>query len=110
MILKNGKSLRWGTFAMYVYCERNNCDLEGLLGQLSSMQFNIKTLGLMIQAAHYAANKTEWELEDIFNWVDDNGGIFAKEGELIDFANYIVKNTVVSQSEPIVIESDEKKS
>lgn len=110
MILKNGRALRWGTFAMYIFCERNNCDLEGLLKQMSSIQFDLKTLASMIQAAHFAANKTEWELESIFEWVDEQGGIFAKQGELIDFANYVVNMTIVKQSEPIAIEGEEKKS
>jgi hypothetical protein len=108
MILKNGKELKWGTFAMYVYCERNNCDLEGLLGQLGSMQFNLKTFVQLIQASYYAANKTEWALESIFEWVDENGGVFAKEGELIDFANYVVKNTIIKQSDPLNVDAEKK--
>jgi hypothetical protein len=111
MILKNGKTLRWGTYAMYLFCERNNCDLEGLLELLSSMKFNLKTLSQMIQVAYYAANKTEWELESVFDWIDENGGVFAKEGELIEFANYVVKATIVNQSNPINPEGEvEKKS
>jgi hypothetical protein len=109
MTLKNGRALHWGTFAMFLYCESNKCDLSGLLEQLASLQFNLKVLIQMVQAAHQSANNTEWEAKGIAQWVDENGGVFAKDGELVDFVNYVVKNTVVNQSNPIESEIDEEK-
>jgi hypothetical protein len=105
--LKNGKTLKWGTFAMMQYCERQAVDLSGLLEQLASLQLNIKTLVAMV----YAASNGQWDEAGICDWIDENGGIFAKDGEVVDFVNYVLKNTVVNQSEPVeMAETDEKKS
>jgi len=111
MTLKNGRALHWGTYAMFLYCEDNKCDLTGLLDQLASLQFNLKVLIQMVQAAYKSANNSEWEPREIAQWVDESGGVFAKDGELVDFVNYVVKNTIVKQSSPIEVEdSGEKKS
>jgi hypothetical protein len=110
MTLKNGRALHWGTYAMFLYCEKNGCDLSGLLDQLASLQFNVKIIIQMIQAANEAAENEEWKPKDIAQWIDENGGVFAKDGELVDFVNYVVKSTVVKQSDPIEAEGEEKKS
>lgn len=105
MILANGKHLKWGTKAMFLYCEAQGVDLAGLLDQLASLQLNLKTVVAMVKAASGNA----WDEDGIFDWIDEQGGIFAKQGELVDFVNEVVKNTVVNQSEPLV-QDDEKKS
>lgn len=111
MTLHNGRTLHWGTFAMLLYCEKNGCDLSGLLDQLATLQFDLKVLIKMLQAANEAAGNDEWNTKDIAQWIDDNGGVFAKDGELVDFVNYVVKSTIVKQSDPIEVDSDgEKKS
>jgi hypothetical protein len=111
MKLKNGRTLHWGTYAMFLYCENNNCNLSGLLEQLGSLQFDLKILVQMLKAANEAADGEEWAIKEMLKWVDESGGVFAKDGELIDFVNYVVKNTVVNQSNPIDSEEDgEKKS
>lgn len=110
MTLKNGRALHWGTYAMFLYCEKYGCDLSGLLEQLASLQFNVKIIIQMVQSANEAAGNKEWDAKDIAQWIDENGGVFAKDGELVDFVNYVVKSTVVKQSEPIAAEGEEKKS
>jgi hypothetical protein len=110
MTLKNGRTLHWGTYAMFLYCESNSCDLSGLLEQLATLQFNLKVLIQMVQAAYQSANNSEWDAKGVAQWVDESGGVFAKDGELVDFVNYVVKNTVVNQSSPIESEEGEKKS
>ena len=106
MVLANGRTLKWGTKAMFLYCEAQGVDLAGLLEQLAALQFNIKTLVAMVRAA----SSNDWDEDSIFEWIDEQGGVFAKGGELVDFVNEVVKNTVVNQSEPIAVEADEKKS
>ena len=109
MILKNGWKLQWGTYAMFLYCEKNKCDLSGLLDQLVNLQVNIRTVILMVQAAYSAENDGELSTQEVAKWIDSCGGIFSQEGELVDFVNHVVKNTVVKESQPL--ESDgEKKS
>lgn len=108
MILKNGWTLRWGTYAMFLYCEKNNCDLSGLLDQLVNLQVNIKTVIKMVQAAYSAVNDGELSTLQVADWIDECGGIFAQDGELIDFINHVVKNTVVKESQPIEGEGEKK--
>lgn len=108
MTLKNGWKLQWGTYAMFLYCEKNNCDLSGLLEQLANLQVNIKTVILMVQAAYSAENESELSSQEVAKWIDSCGGIFAQEGELIDFINHVVKNTVVKESQPIEGEEEKK--
>lgn len=104
MVLTNGKSLKWGTKAMYLYCEAQGVDLAGLLEQLASLQLNLKTVIAMVRAA----SGNTWDEDSICDWIDEQGGIFAKQGELVDFVNEVVKNTVVNQSEPIDAEEEKK--
>lgn len=109
MTLRNGNKLSWGTYAMFLYCEKNNCDLSGLLDQLVNLQVNLKTVIAMVQAAYSAANDgKELSAQSVAMWIDSCGGIFAEDGELIDFINYVVKNTVVKESQPITEEGEKK--
>ena len=105
MVLNNGKQLKWGTKAMFLYCEAQGVDLAGLLEQLASLQLNLKTVIAMVKAA----SGNTWDEDGICDWIDEQGGIFAKQGELVDFVNEVLKNTVVNQSEPLV-QDEEKKS
>lgn len=91
---------------MSLYCEKAKVDLSGLFEELSKLQYSIPVLVTMLQSASEAATGVVPEFKEVCEWIDDCGGMLAKEGPLVDFVNYVVKNTVVNVSQ----EEEEKKS
>lgn len=98
--------LKWGTYSMSLYCERAKTDLSGLFDELSKLQYSIPVLVNMIQSSSEAATGFVPEYKEVCEWIDDCGGMLAKNGPLVDFVNYVVKNTIVNVSQ----EEEEKKS
>lgn len=100
--------LGWGTYAMYLFCEKQKTDLRGFSEQIAQLQFSIPVMVALLQSAVLAAKGKEPSTEEVCDLIDECGGILATSGPLIDFAAYIVDKTVVKTSENEVVE--EKKS
>lgn len=99
--------LEWGTYAMFLYCEKQKIDLKGFGEQVANLQFSLPVMIAMVQCAVVAAGQPEPDIKTVCDWIDDCGGLLAQTGPLQDFANYMLKRTVLTTSEP---EEQEKKS
>lgn len=99
--------MEWGTYAMHIYCEKRGIDLKGFAEEISNLQFSIPVMVGLLQAAVQAAKQPEPSFCEVCNWIDECGGLLAQSGPLHDFANYIIKRTVVQTSDP---GTEEKKS
>ena len=99
--------LDWGTYAMYLYCEKKGIDLKGFGEQMSSMSFDLGVLIAMLQVGVQAAGKPEPTLKDCCDIIDECGGVLAQDGQLHGFLNYVINRTVLKTSEEDV---EEKKS
>jgi len=101
-VLKTGKrevTLEWGTYAMFLYCEKQKIDLQGFAEQISSLQFSIPIMIAMIQSSVVAAGGVEPDTKEVCEIIDECGGLLAKSGPLHDFANYMINRTVLNTSE-----------
>jgi hypothetical protein len=107
--LKNGKDLKWGTFAMYQYGEHRKILLTDVLHDLCRF---IEDLEIIFDIVYIASGKTWDNKEEICEWIDQSGGIYAKNSEFAFFMQYILSTMGVNQSDPIDIPSEpgEKKS
>jgi hypothetical protein len=98
--------MEWGTYAMYLYCEKRGIDLKGFAEEISSLQFNIPVIVNMLQSAVMATKQPCPEFGEVCEWIDECGGLLAQSGPLHDFANYVIKRTVLNVSG----EEEEKKN
>ena len=99
--------MEWGTYAMYLYCEKRGIDLKGFAEEIGNLQFSIPVIVTMLQSAVKATKKPEPEFDEVCEWIDECGGLLAQSGPLHDFANYVITRTVLKTSDPV---SEEKKS
>ena len=99
--------LEWGTYAMFLYCEKKGIDLKGFGEQMASMQFDMGVLISMLQIAVKATGQPEPDIKEACDWIDDCGGMLATTGPLHDFINYVIKRTVLNTSDA---ETEEKKN
>jgi hypothetical protein len=99
--------MEWGTYAMYLYCEKRGIDLKGFAEEVSNLQFNIPVIVSLLQSAVKATKKPEPEFDEVCLWIDECGGLLAQSGPLHEFANYVISRTVLTTSDPV---TQEKKS
>lgn len=96
--------MEWGTYAMYLYCEKRGIDLKGFAEEISNLQFNIPVIVSMLQVAVVAAKQPEPEFSEVCTWIDECGGLLASSGPLHEFANYVIKKTVLNTSDEVEVE------
>ena len=91
--------LRWGTWAMKRFCELENKTLMDLINVLSSGVYNLDTIVHIVQAAAESGYKSlkkpiDFEEFDVCNWIDEVGGLTAKDGQLVEFMKYMQNSMV----------------
>ena len=113
--LNNNKTipLKWGTWAMKRFCELENKSLLDLINILSSGAFELGTIVHIIQASAESGCKTlnqPIEFNDVIvcDWIDEVGGLSAKDGQLVEFMRYM-QDSMTPDLKPEK-ETDEKKN
>jgi hypothetical protein len=91
--------LRWGTWAMKRFCELENKTLMELINVLSSGVYNLDTIVHIVQSAAESGYKSlkrpvNFEEFDVCNWIDEVGGLTAKDGQLVEFMKYMQNSMV----------------
>jgi len=91
--------LRWGTWAMKRFCELEDKTLMDLINVLSSGVYNLDTIVHIVQAAAESGYKSlkkpiDFEEFDVCNWIDEVGGLTAKDGQLVEFMKYMQDSMV----------------
>lgn len=86
--------LKWGTWAMKRFCELENKTLVELITVLSSGNYDLKTIVNIISAAAESGYKSlqkpiDFDEYMVCEWIDEVGGLSAKEGQLIAFMKYM---------------------
>lgn len=93
-------SLKWGTFAMKLFCDYRKLTFVEFLNFLDSFlsaKHSVSDVILMLRcAAEYAAggNIALKDIE-IAEWIDQVGGPMLHKGQLKDFAEYVALHTVI---------------
>lgn len=94
--------LKWGTWAMKRFCELENKSLLELINILSSGSFELGTIVHIIQASAESGCKTlqkpiDFTDVEVCDWIDEVGGLSAKDGQLIDFIKFM-QNSMVPET------------
>jgi hypothetical protein len=103
--------LKWGTWSMREFCKSKDITIDKYFEFLGSNQYDLDNIVKLIHIGYKSAcitNKQEVEFteDDICDWVDEIGGIFNPEGQILIYLKYIVQNTVTAVQG---IPKDEKK-
>jgi hypothetical protein len=114
--LDNNKTipLKWGTWAMKRFCELENKSLLDLINILSSGSFELGTIVHIIQASAESGCKTlnqPIEFNDVIvcDWIDEVGGLSAKDGQLIEFIKFMQTSMVPETKETAEVTKDKGK-
>ena len=93
--------LKWGTWAMREFCNAKGVTIEKYFEVLGKSQFDLDSIIKLVYCGYKSAcvtNKAEviYTEDDICDWIDELGSIFASEGQLVDYIKFIVELTVTS--------------
>jgi hypothetical protein len=107
----NTIQLKWGTWSMKEFCKAKDISIDKYFELLGNNQYDLDNIVKLIYIGYKSAcisNKQEIESteDDICDWIDEIGGIFNPEGQVLLYLKYIVENTVTTVQGNI---KDEKK-
>ena len=107
----NTINLKWGTWAMKEFTKVNNITIEEYFNVLASAQTNLDVIVQVVYIGYKAAcisNKQEVEFTEVdaCEWIDEAGGIFKPDGQIVEYLKYVVETTVHSVQG---VTKDEKK-
>lgn len=110
----NSIPLQWGTWAMKRFCELENKTLVDLINILSSGSFELSTIINIVRASAESGHKTnklpiEFGEFEVCEWIDEVGGLTAKDGQLIDFIKYM-QNSMAPEIKDKKGKKEEKKN
>lgn len=106
--------LQWGTWAMKRFCELENKTLLELINILSSGSFELSTIINIVRASAESGCKTnklpiEFGEFEVCEWIDEVGGLSAKDGQLIQFIKYM-QDSMTPEVKDKKSKKDEKKN
>ena len=93
--------LKWGTWSMREFCKVKELTIDKYFEFLGSNQYDLDNIVKLIHIGYKSAcisNKQEIEFteDDVCDWIDEIGGMFNPEGQVLVYLKYIVQNTVTS--------------
>jgi hypothetical protein len=93
--------LKWGTWSMWEFCKAKEITIDKYFEVLGNNQYDLDNIVKLIHIGYKSAcmtNKQEIEFteDDVCDWIDDIGGIFNPEGQILLYLKYIVENTVTA--------------
>lgn len=97
----------WNTKAIFLFCKKEGINLSGFAEKMASLQFDLETLISLIQVSVVVTGQPEPDIDSVCQIIDECGGIFASEGPLADFLNYLLNRTILKTTNE---ETEEKKS
>ena len=108
--------LKWGTYAMKLFCTRMGTGIDGFFEVLQEIADGKATQDKMLQilesflhAGYEYANKSKATEEHVCEWIDSCGGIVhINKGHMVDYINYVISLTL-SGVTPLPGDTDDKK-
>lgn len=103
--------LNWGTLAMRLFTTKNNTDISGYFDLMAKAGTDINTLVSLVLCGYESAciknnQPIEYNEYDVCDWIDEIGGVFKTEGQLVNFIKFIVDKTILNVSNEV---KEEKK-
>lgn len=95
----NTIDLKWGTWSMKEFTKVNNISIDEYFKVLASAQTNLDIIVQLVYIGYKSASmsakqEVEFTEADVCDWIDEVGGIFNPEGQIVNYVKYIVENTV----------------
>jgi hypothetical protein len=95
-------NLKWGTYAMKLFCTRMGTGIDGFFELLQEIADGKATQDKMLQilesflhAGYEYANKSKATDEQVCEWIDYSGGIVnINKGQMVDYVNYVISLTL----------------
>ena len=95
------KNLKWGTYAMKLWCDLTGKTVDVFFVALNEMASSVSQQAAfqmtieIIQAGYECANKEKVSEETVCDWIDQLGGIAnVNNTSLVGYINYVVKLTL----------------
>ena len=97
----NTIQLKWGTWSMREFCKSKDITIDKYFEVLGNNNYDLDNIVKLIHIGYKSAcitNKQEVEFteDDICDWIDEIGGIFNPEGQVLLYLKYIVEHTVIA--------------
>ena len=94
-------SLKWGTWAMREFCLMKNITLEEYFATLSESKLDLDLIVKLIYAGYKNACRINNQdvindENDVCDWIDEMGGLFASDSQLVDYIKYIADSTTLN--------------
>jgi hypothetical protein len=94
-------NLKWGTWAMREFCIENNLTIDKYFELLSKSQYDLNLFVKMVYIGYKSAsisNKEEVEFTeiDVCDWIDELGGLYNTEGQIMEYVKYVISTTVTT--------------
>lgn len=95
--------LKWGTWAMREFCKDKNIAIDQYFELIGGKVLDLDSIIKLIYAGYKSACNSkkepiEYTEDDVCDWIDEIGGIFNTEGQVIEYFKYIITNTVTAVS------------
>lgn len=96
-------NLKWGTWAMREFCDSKGIETNELFELLGAKILDLDTIIKLFYAGYKSACNSEkkpieYTENDVCDWLDELGGIYSAEGQIIDYLKLIISNTVTTVS------------
>ena len=109
-------NLKWGTYAMKLFCTRMGTGIDGFFELLQDIEEGkatqdkmLSVLESFLHAGYEYANKSKATEEQVCEWIDYCGGIVKiNQGQLVDYVNYVISLTLTGIT-PLSGDTDDKK-
>jgi len=104
-------NLKWGIWSMKEFTKVNNITIDEYFKVLASAQTNLDIIVQLVfigykSACISAKQEVEFTEVDVCDWIDEVGGVFDSNGQIIEYVKYIVEGTVHTIQG---VKNDEKK-
>jgi hypothetical protein len=108
-------NLKWGTWAMREVCKDKGITIDQYFELIGAKVLDLDTIIKLIYAGYKAACNSkkepiEYTENDVCDWIDEIGGIFSTEGQVIEYFKYIITNTVTTVTGNSTPKEEKKKS
>ena len=94
-------NLKWGTWSMREFCIEYNLTIDKYFELLSKSQYDLNLFVKMVYIGYKSAcvsNKQDIEYTetDVCDWIDELGGLFNSEGQIMEYVKYVISTTVTT--------------
>lgn len=105
--------LKWGTWSMHEFTKDKNLTIQEFFQVLGNSQIDLGNIVTFIYVGYkHAAQSTNQELQytpsDVFDWLDEMGGMLDVDGQVMNYLKYIVSTTTLIVSKKEVVTEKKK--